>query len=674
MKKALALAMTVMISLAAFSQERNIELKEVHFQSRRPMKDIGVTKTTFDSIMLKENIALSMADVLAYNSSIFVKNYGRATLSTVSFRGTSPSHTQVNWNGIPINSPMLGMTDFSMIPAYFIDSASLLHGASSVGSTGGGLGGMVNLATSLQERDGFDVSYIQGIGSFSTFDEFIKIGYKNDHFTTRTRVVYSSSSNDYTYINHDKKVNIYDDDKNIIDQYHPKEKNKSGAFNDFHALQEFWYDTHHGDELSLKAWFMNSDRELPLLTTDYGGDTPFENKQRERTLRVVASWNHRKSNWQTRAYMGYVNTWLAYDYKRDNGSGTMLVMTCSRNRVNSYFGHVGAEYSPIRPILLTFDADIRRHDVDNNDNTLSSDAQDVISGYKKNRTECSFSQSVKWQPTGYIGIAGVMREEIVGAHRAALIPSLTLDGLIDRRTGLTFKASVAKNYRFPSLNDLYFFPGGNPDLKSEEGITYDCGITYNLTQVTGFKLTGGVTWFESWIDDWILWLPTTKGFFSPRNVKKVHSYGIETNLGTTYRFNKNWEIDLNGSFSWTPSINDGEPMTPADRSVGKQLPYVPEQSAAISGRLAWKQWALQYKWCHYSRRYTMSNEDITLTGQLPPYYMSNVSIERKVNTRPIDLSLKIAVNNLFNEDYVSVLSRPMPGINFEFFIGITPKF
>ena len=28
----------------------------------------------------------------------------------------------------------------------------------------------------------------------------------------------------------------------------------------------------------------------------------------------------------------------------------------------------------------------------------------------------------------------------------------------------------------------------------------------------------------------------------------------------------------------------------------------------------------------------------------------------------------------FNEDYVSVLSRPMPGINFEFFIGITPKF
>lgn len=42
--------------------------------------------------------------------------------------------------------------------------------------------------------------------------------------------------------------------------------------------------------------------------------------------------------------------------------------------------------------------------------------------------------------------------------------------------------------------------------------------------------------------------------------------------------------------------------------------------------------------------------------------------------KPVDVQLKFAVNNLFNEDYLSVLSRPMPGINFELFIGITPKF
>ena len=79
----------------------------------------SVQRTRFDSIAMKENIALSMADVLTFNSSVFVKNYGRATLSTVAFRGTSPSHTQVTWNGMRINNPMLGMTDFSTIPSYF---------------------------------------------------------------------------------------------------------------------------------------------------------------------------------------------------------------------------------------------------------------------------------------------------------------------------------------------------------------------------------------------------------------------------------------------------------------------------------------------------------------------------------------------------------------------------
>ena len=104
-----------------------VPIREIGVTARRPMKEIGVQKTRLDTLVLHENIALSMADVLTFNTSIFVKQYGRATLSTVAFRGTSPSHTQVTWNGMCINSPMLGMTDFSMIPSYFIDDASLLH-------------------------------------------------------------------------------------------------------------------------------------------------------------------------------------------------------------------------------------------------------------------------------------------------------------------------------------------------------------------------------------------------------------------------------------------------------------------------------------------------------------------------------------------------------------------
>ena len=48
-----------------------IAIREVPVWGRRPMKSIGVEETKLDSAILKENIALSMADVLTFNTSIF---------------------------------------------------------------------------------------------------------------------------------------------------------------------------------------------------------------------------------------------------------------------------------------------------------------------------------------------------------------------------------------------------------------------------------------------------------------------------------------------------------------------------------------------------------------------------------------------------------------------------
>lgn len=661
----------------AQSSQRMHNLREVVVWGKRPMKDIGVQKTTFDSIALKENIALSMADILTFNSSVFVKSYGRATLSTVAFRGTSPSHTQVTWNGMRINNPMLGMTDFSTIPSYFIDQASLLHGTSSVNETGGGLGGLVKLGTIPDVAEGVNLQYVQGVGSFSTFDEFARFTYGSEHWHVSSRVVYSSSPNDYKYINHDKKVNIYDDDKNIIGQYHPTERNRSGAYKDFHALQEVYYNTNKGDRFGFNAWYINSNRELPMLTTDYGNERNFENRQREQTLRSVLSWDHRCDGWKFAAKGGYIHTWMAYDYKREVAENNWSSMTRSRSRVNTFYGQAEGEYNPTRKWYFTANISAHQHFVRSEDkNIILQDGDKAIVGYDKGRIELSGSASAKWQPVDPLGLSLVVREEMFGETWAPVIPAFFIDGLLSRNGNVMLKASVSRNHKFPTLNDLYFLPGGNPDLKSEHGWTYDAGASFDVGWKAPFPVSmgGSATWFDSRIDDWIIWLPTTKGFFSPRNVKKVHAYGIEGKLNIAFEPFKGWIFDLNGSYSWTPSINEGEKMSPADQSVGKQLPYVPKHSASFTGRLTWKSWSFLYKWAYYSERFTMSSNDYTITGHLPKYYMSNISLEKGLKFKPVDLQLKLAVNNLFNEDYLSVLSRPMPRINFEFFVGITPKF
>ena len=652
---------------------RNIAIKEVTVYGQRPMKDIGVQRTRIDSAVLKENVSLSIADVLAFNSSIFVKSYGRATLSTVAFRGTSPSHTQVTWNGMKINSPMLGMTDFSMIPSYFIDDASLLHGTSSVNETGGGLGGAVRLSTKPAEADGFGLQYVQGVGSFKTFDEFLRLTYGDDHWQVSTRAVYSSSPNEYEYRNRDKKENIYDDEMNIIGQYYPTERNKSGSYKDLHLLQEVYYNTGRGDRFGLNAWYVNSNRELQMLTTDYGEATDFDNRQREHTFRGVLSWDHLRSAWKLAAKAGYIYTWMAYDYERDAGNGIMTPMTRSRSRINTIYGQADGEYY-LNDWLFTASVTAHQHMVESRDkNIILQQGNKAVVGYNSDRMELSSSLSAKWRPSSRLGISAVLREELFGRDFSPLIPALFVDGVISQRGNVMAKASISRNYRFPTLNDLYFLPGGNPDLRPERGWTYDVGMSFSVGSEGVYSLSGSASWFDSYVKDWIIWLPTAKGFFSPRNVKDVHAYGVELHSSFSVALSEQWHLSLDGNYSWTPSRNEGEPMSPADKSVGKQLPYVPEHTATLTGRLSWRSWSLLYKWNYYSKRYTMSSNDLSLSGTLPTYFMNNVTLEKGFSFTWADLSLKLAVNNLFDEEYLSVLSRPMPGINFEFFVGITPK-
>ncbi len=659
------------LAFSAMAEERTVAIREITVVGRRPMKEIGTQQTKLDSVALKENISLSMADVLAFNSSIFVKSFGRATLSTVAFRGTSPSHTQVSWNGMKLNNPMLGMTDFSTIPSYFIDDASLLHGTSSVGETGGGLGGAVKLSTQPANAQGFGAQFIQGVGSFKSFDEFLRLTYGNDHWQVSTRAVYSSSPNDYKYLNHDKKENIYDENMNIIDQYYPVERNRSGSYKDLHILQEVYYNTGKGDRLGLNAWYINSNRELAMLTVDHGADTDFDNRQREQTFRGILSWDHLRKNWKVAAKAGYIYTWMAYDYKRDLGNGVMAHMTRSRSTINTLYGQAEGEYYIGNKWLFTANLSLHQHFVESRDkNIVLQQGNNGILGYRKARPELSGAISAKWRPIERLGLSVIIREEMFGKEWTPIIPAFFVDGVLSERGNIVAKASVSRNFRFPTLNDLYFLPGGNPDLKRESGWTYDAGLSFAVGRSGVYSLSGSANWFESFVKDWIIWLPTTKGFFSPANIKDVHAYGVELQADLDVALTKEWQLGLDGSFSWTPSINEGEPRTPADKSVGKQLPYVPEFSSSVTGRLSWRRWAFTYKWCYYSERYTMSSNDISLSGKLPPYFMSNISLEKTIPLKHIELSAKGVINNLFNEQYLSVLSRPMPGINFQIFLGI----
>lgn len=221
------------------------------------------------------------------------------------------------------------------------------------------------------------------------------------------------------------------------------------------------------------------------------------------------------------------------------GNGVMASMTRSRSRINTFYGQADGEYYIGQKWLFTANISAHQHLVESSDkNIITQDGNRAVVGYDKGRIELSGSVSAKWRPVERFGMSVVLREEMYGTDWTPIIPALFLDGVLSEKGNIVAKASVSRNFRFPTLNDLYFLPGGNPDLRKESGWTYDAGLSFAVGKTGVYSLSGSATWFDSYVDDWIIWLPTTKGFFSPRNLKKVHAYGVELQAGLNVAFAK----------------------------------------------------------------------------------------------------------------------------------------
>lgn len=659
------LLLTLPVLTHAQGQEGTVHLNDVQVVAQRRLKDVGVEKTQLDTLVLHDNISLSMADILSKNSTVFVKSYGRATESLVEFRGTSPSHTQVTWNGMRINSPMLGTLDFSTIPAYFIDEANLYHGASSINLIGGGLGGAVEMKSKPIDQEGWGAQFTQGIGSFDTYDDFLRLTYANRRFSSSTRLVYSTADNDYRYTNYDKKTDVYDADGNWLRSYHPEERNKSGYFDDLHLLQELFYDAGRGNRLGLSVWYTHSKRGLPFLSVDYKDDSDFKNEQRNNTLRGVLAWDKVGESLTLAVKAGASYADVGYEYYTTRQDVSTSI-TNSQSYSTTAFVQAHADYIVSPQFMLTGGIDTYYTHVKSHDRSPFH----IGNNFDKGRPEYHANLQARWRPHPLFSLAGVVREEVYRDDFVAPIPALFADLILHQPSNLVLKASIARNYRYPSMDDLYFQPGGNPDLHPEKGLTYDVGIETAIKRRT-WTLQANATCFDSHISDWILWTPNAKGFWEPSNVKKVHNYGIEATLNTSLLLAKDWKLSLLANFAWTPSKNIGENINDNDASYGKQLCYVPKVSANINARLQWRTWTLAYQWNHYSERYTTTSNEVNyITGRLKPYYMTDLSVEKTFRLHAMQCAVKGVVNNLYSTEYVTVLSRPMPRRNYEIYFTI----
>jgi iron complex outermembrane receptor protein len=226
------------------------------------------------------------------------------------------------------------------------------------------------------------------------------------------------------------------------------------------------------------------------------------------------------------------------------------------------------------------------------------------------------------------------------------------------RPWFTFKATVARNYRVPTFNDLYWAPGGNPDLKAETGWTEELTAAFHYN-VKPWKINYSATVYNRTVVNMITWVPHAS-YWSPVNVAEVWSRGIEHRLRIARTFAQRTRIIFTANVDYVRSTYE-RTDNPNDVALGKQLIYVPAWFGGAALTIEWRSFYATYSQQYNDLRFTTRDH----LEWLPSYSIGNAAIgwcdRKKANPEFYEINLFVRCNNIGNVQYQSVAWRPMPG-------------
>ena len=563
----------------------------------------------------------SLTDVLAFNTPLAFKNYGPGQLATVSFCGTSANHTAVLWNGININQPNLGQTDFSTLPVAGFNRLSVQYGpsASVVGSDA--VGGSVLLGNSPTWKTGIGVTVGQQMASFRNNQTQVGVRYGG-----RNGGLWQLSGRTFAYRNQFNNVYPYRERRNYFVEQ--SETAQRGLVQDLYARHK------NGNQLSINAWLSDND----LIRSPE--DTIARERTRTRSARLLTTY---ETDYLT-LRLGWIRD--VFDYAKANFD------TPSHTQTDRFIGRAEREFRLI-PTNKATQLNLRvggewshyRTRVDGYGGQLiTENRQDLYALLR--------FQTVRWL------VSANIRQAFVTRFNPPLTPSLGAEYQLVQhdRFVLTAKGSVSRSYRVPTLNERYWLVLGNPDIRPERGFNLETGVAARLTVSPFLTLTADATAYRNRVDDWSYWNPDFG--YRVENLQLVVARGGE--LTTTLRYVRNgWQAGLRAGYALTRSSQERAYSAYARDVVGKQLPYVPVHTGTMNAYLQRGQTRLTVQTQTASRRYITFDESQFFRGVT----LMNVLLESVVKLGPVPVRVQGQVNNVFDALAFSVRRNALPGRN-----------
>ena len=619
----------LLVSFAALAQDTIVlQSVEVNAAAIRQNQAEAAMERKMDTALLKRLNTITMSQLLIQHSPVFIKTYGPGGVATASFRGTTASHTLVLWNGFPINAPTLGQVDFSTIPVFMTEQVALKWG-SGTSANSGGLGGAVNIENTQHFGEGWILDLKQTYGSFNTFGSYITAGYSWASHLLRVKAYRTSSDNDFEY-------------NNIGVIPHQVMKQKNGEFVDYGVMPEYQW-RFRNSLITIVSWNQWSNRNCPQIMPNVGNSDRTKEYTENGYSRNFISY---KTYWES----GKIELKSAYFYEKQHyflntftTIGTPVTTIESLNDANVLHQIVDVYQDLYKSwkINAKVQWDYEQVESNNYDNTDNQNAD---------RHVLSLYAALTGKLLKPIDLRFTLRNDWVDWNSAGVFPTATMSYSCIYLKGLKINAGYSHNYRNPSLNDLYWNPGGNKDLKPENGRTVDGNIMYER-KFGRFSIESTMGAYYSEVKDWIQWVPSPWRYWRPENVATVVAYGTELHLKMNY-FISDWNFSVSGNYVYSHTTN---------KEDGFQLMYIPLHHANAYAEAKWRTWYLNYTMEYTGRRKTQLDTEEVLAGRLNPYTLHHVAMGKQIRK----FTVEFRINNITNVDYQAVLYRAMPGRSYE---------
>ncbi len=543
-----------------------------------------------------------------------IRSYGPGRLSSYSTEGSTAGQSILIWEGMPIQNPLNAFLDLSLFEhAYF----PVIRQATHADFTRNGSGSMVpalQMSTGNSPvRNIFTLS--TGLGSFKSFSNKFSVDLHNRKWRSRTSISQYSSESNYPFENTNGQLQTLE-----------------------HAQHQFLHVQHtqwiqHGKQnnSSLHFWYHNSFKNLPLPNSGW----PSRQTQADEFLNIAIK--------------------NSYKLKKVKISSYVLAQFNSNHFIDENFA---------------IDSDNQFYQIQANTQVLFGSHQLGIRsintwGASPNYSDQSEQSNIslfymtKFKPKKNSLVNAGIRSEWQNGFSPGL--GGDLQWIQNLNTNNNLSLTYEKTFRFPTLNDLYWVPGGNLNLVPEQAHGLKLMHFYS-TVLSNVRLS----LFTRHTTDLILWVPE-QNIWNPQNIQRVWARGLILNGQKTIVFD-DIKMGMACKINYTKATNL-DTVHEQDSSQGKQLIYIPLWTNNVTGFLVWKNYQAQLSTDFQSKTFT-SRDNL---NYLDAYSTTQLTCSARWPLKQNQITFSASIQNIFNASFALSQGWPMPGRNYQIQVLFTTK-